>query len=203
MVILFNSAIADKRRLRLTCTSASGGSASVSRPAVLTRMPTDMRACSWTQYVAICAVSPDPTSFSISRRVSKRQRRVAEVTHTFGHYACDVLLQVPYRVAIREQFGVVACFSPLFYFERWQVLLLALETYRQFGVDHQVYYIQSMLSAVREIMKVRFESLAHFVPLQYFFYSEMKNSSGVRVTESRESHAVDKTRRRRRRRPWL
>lgn len=59
-----------------------------------------------------------------------------------------------YRTAVTENYNVVVCMSPLFYFERWQIMLLALETYIHFGVDMQVYYIQSMLSTVWNVLKV-------------------------------------------------
>lgn len=52
-----------------------------------------------------------------------------------------ILDQLPYRQAVQERYGVVACFSPLFYNERWQLLHTSLEIYRQFGVDLQVYYV--------------------------------------------------------------
>lgn len=50
--------------------------------------------------------------------------------------------------------GVVACFSPLFYNERWQLIIPTLEIYRQLGVDLQVYYIQSMLSEILDFLRV-------------------------------------------------
>lgn len=50
--------------------------------------------------------------------------------------------------------GVVACFSPLFYNERWQLIIPTLEIYRQLGVDLQIYYVQSMLSEILDFLKV-------------------------------------------------
>jgi hypothetical protein len=50
--------------------------------------------------------------------------------------------------------GVVACFGPLFYNERWQLTITSLEIYRQFGVDLQVYYVQSMLTEVMDFVRV-------------------------------------------------
>lgn len=49
---------------------------------------------------------------------------------------------------------VAVCFSPLFFFERWQLLIVALEVYRQYGVGAQVYYIQSMIAEIFEFLKV-------------------------------------------------
>lgn len=62
--------------------------------------------------------------------------------------------QIPYRVAVEQRMGVVACFSPLFYNERWQLIIPTLEIYRQLGVDMQVFYIQSMITEIMEFMKV-------------------------------------------------
>lgn len=46
------------------------------------------------------------------------------------------------------------CFSPFYYFDRWQLLLLSLEVYRQHGVDVQVYYVESALSSIVDVLKV-------------------------------------------------
>ncbi|KAH7714661.1 Protein F59C6.8 [Aphelenchoides avenae] len=67
---------------------------------------------------------------------------------------------VTYRQAVEGRLGVVSCFSPLFYAERWQIVVLALELYRQFGVDMQVYYIQSALEEIRNLLEV-YERLGH------------------------------------------
>lgn len=55
---------------------------------------------------------------------------------------------------MERKIGVVACFSPLFYYERWQLIIATLEIYRQFGVGVQTYYIQSMVAEVFEFLKV-------------------------------------------------
>lgn len=65
-----------------------------------------------------------------------------------------LLSQVPFRHASAKRVGVVACVSPFFYFERWQSLVVSLEVYRQFGVDVQILYVQSMISSVFEFLKV-------------------------------------------------
>ncbi|KAH7716667.1 Protein F59C6.8 [Aphelenchoides avenae] len=49
--------------------------------------------------------------------------------------------------------GVVACFSRLFFGERWQVMVALLEVYRQYGVDLQVYYVQSALTEILDYLK--------------------------------------------------
>ncbi|KAH7701462.1 Protein F59C6.8, partial [Aphelenchoides avenae] len=58
----------------------------------------------------------------------------------------------PLTFMCRSQNATV--FSPLFYAERWQIIVLALELYRQFGVDMQVYYIQSALEEIRNLLEV-------------------------------------------------
>ncbi|KAH7718829.1 Protein F59C6.8 [Aphelenchoides avenae] len=65
-----------------------------------------------------------------------------------------IYFQVPYREPVEGKIGVVACFSPLFYYERWQLIIATLEIYRQFGVGVQTYYIQSMVAEVFEFLKV-------------------------------------------------
>ncbi|KAH7719526.1 Protein F59C6.8 [Aphelenchoides avenae] len=44
--------------------------------------------------------------------------------------------------------------APLFYFERWQTLLLALEVYRQQGVSLQVFYVQSILIDILNVLNL-------------------------------------------------
>lgn len=56
--------------------------------------------------------------------------------------------------------AVVACLSPLFYNERWQLLLTTLEIYRQLGVDLQVYYIRSMVKELLDFLTV-YQTLEH------------------------------------------
>lgn len=55
--------------------------------------------------------------------------------------------------------NVIACFSPLFYNERWQLIVPTLEIYRQMGIGLQVYYVQSMLAEILQFMQVILESL--------------------------------------------
>ncbi|KAH7721653.1 Protein F13G3.3 b [Aphelenchoides avenae] len=88
--------------------------------------------CRWAAYTVVCPVVERPLSFKI------------------GHTG----LSVPYREPVERKIGVVACFSPLFYYERWQLIIATLEIYRQFGVGVQTYYIQSMVAEVFEFLKV-------------------------------------------------
>ena len=48
---------------------------------------------------------------------------------------------------------LVLCISRVFAFERWQLLLTALEAYRAFGVDLVVAHVQSALTAVFKLMQ--------------------------------------------------
>ncbi|KAI1726192.1 glycosyltransferase family 92 domain-containing protein [Ditylenchus destructor] len=55
---------------------------------------------------------------------------------------------------MNRRLDVVACFSPLFYNERWQLIIPTLEIYRQLGVTLQVYYIQSMLVEILRFIQL-------------------------------------------------
>ncbi|CAD5219016.1 unnamed protein product [Bursaphelenchus okinawaensis] len=93
--------------------------------------------CRWATYLMTCPVVGLPNGFALS------DTRFSSAT-----------IQVPYRTAVQQRMGVVACFSPLFYNERWQLIIPTLEIYRQLGVDMQVFYIQSMLTDIMDYMKV-------------------------------------------------
>lgn len=64
------------------------------------------------------------------------------------------MLQVPYRHPFAQKLGVVQCFSPQFVTERWQLMIMVLEIYRQYGVSLQVFYLESMLASILELLKV-------------------------------------------------
>ncbi|KAI6200510.1 protein of unknown function DUF23 domain-containing protein [Aphelenchoides besseyi] len=93
--------------------------------------------CRWAVYILTCPIVANPTSFAIT------DTRFSSGTIT-----------IPHRQAVQKQMGVVACFSPLFYNERWQLLIQTLEIYRQLGVDLQVFYVQSMLQEIHEFLQV-------------------------------------------------
>lgn len=63
---------------------------------------------------------------------------------------------MPYREAVKQHYGVVGCFSPMFYSDRWQVLIALIDIYRQLGMDLQVFYVMSVLKQIADYMKVRF-----------------------------------------------
>lgn len=55
--------------------------------------------------------------------------------------------------AITTKFDVVSCISPLFFFERWQMLFTFIEVYRHFGVTRQSIYISSILTNIMQILQ--------------------------------------------------
>ncbi|KAI6239639.1 protein of unknown function DUF23 domain-containing protein [Aphelenchoides fujianensis] len=77
--------------------------------------------CKWAVYILTCPIVANPSSFALT------DTRFSSATVT-----------IPHRPAVQRQMGVVACFSPLFYNERWQLIIPTLEIYRQMGVDLQV-----------------------------------------------------------------
>jgi hypothetical protein len=42
---------------------------------------------------------------------------------------------IPYRYAETRRRNVVVCVTPLFYYDRWQMLVTAIEMWRYYGVD--------------------------------------------------------------------
>ncbi|KIH47502.1 hypothetical protein ANCDUO_22436 [Ancylostoma duodenale] len=65
--------------------------------------------------------------------------------------AASLLLQVPVRQPYSEPHDVVACFSPLFLNERWQLLLLTAEVYSYYGAAMH-FYVRSMITDLFSIL---------------------------------------------------
>ncbi|KAH7722736.1 Protein F59C6.8 [Aphelenchoides avenae] len=94
------------------------------------------RRCRWTAFVATCFSANRPTDFGLTDRVG------------------DKVLKTPFREAVSRKLPVVACFAPVFYNERWQVLAALVEVYRQFGVSMQVFYVESALTAIMNYLQI-------------------------------------------------
>uniref|UniRef100_A0A914R736 Glycosyltransferase family 92 protein n=1 Tax=Parascaris equorum TaxID=6256 RepID=A0A914R736_PAREQ len=61
--------------------------------------------------------------------------------------------QLPFMHAITTKLDVVSCVSPLFFFERWQMLFTFIEVYRHFGLDRQSIYVSSVLTNIMRILQ--------------------------------------------------
>ncbi|KAK0397889.1 hypothetical protein QR680_002322 [Steinernema hermaphroditum] len=92
--------------------------------------------CSWTAFVAHCPTVKSPNSFELS---------------TAQYFASST--ELPLRLPYQRKVDVVACYSPLFYNERWQLIVNTLEVYRQYGVGVQAFYVQSMLHEIMDLLK--------------------------------------------------
>ena len=66
----------------------------------------------------------------------------------------EEIAEIPLRNPIKEKYPVVTCFSPLFFNERWQLVLISIEFYKHYGVDIQDYYFMSSTAPILEILKV-------------------------------------------------
>lgn len=63
--------------------------------------------------------------------------------------------RLPYESPIKnKKIEVANCFSPFFYNEHWQLVLTSLELYHHFGSQLQVYYVQSMLQSISDVLEV-------------------------------------------------
>ncbi|KAL3103288.1 hypothetical protein niasHS_002474 [Heterodera schachtii] len=135
-------------RRALICTAKNGTHTKVSRAQIRwAYQPVGI--CKWTAYVGICQTLPNLLRLSLSDT-------------TVNSHSVDL----PFRLAFSSRrFGVAACFSPLFYMERWQIVLSTLEIYRNFGVQLQIFYIQSILSAIMDVLELyREEGIAALEP---------------------------------------
>ncbi|KAI3420818.1 hypothetical protein GPALN_014437 [Globodera pallida] len=68
-------------------------------------------------------------------------------------YSAPIYHTLPVRMADRTPRNLVICISRLFAFEKWQLLFIAMETYKKLGVDLVVLHVISALSAVYELIK--------------------------------------------------
>lgn len=81
--------------------------------------------CKWVPFIAVGLVSEGMTSLQLA-------------TGEQG-------MSVSYRLPHFERHDVVACFSPLFLNERWQLLLLTAEVYSHYGAAMH-FYVRSMIT---------------------------------------------------------
>uniref|UniRef100_A0A914LJ68 Glycosyltransferase family 92 protein n=2 Tax=Meloidogyne incognita group TaxID=654580 RepID=A0A914LJ68_MELIC len=136
MVVLFNA----QRRFwppwPLLCHSHNTTHSLTSLPRVRHAF-TPILICGWSVFLAVCPTVQSPSQFAL-RDMHVHSNSVA----------------VPYRKVSAEHLPVVACFSPLFFNERWQLIIPTLEIYRQYGVSLQVFYIQSMLVEILDFMRI-------------------------------------------------
>ncbi|KAI1714812.1 glycosyltransferase family 92 domain-containing protein [Ditylenchus destructor] len=93
--------------------------------------------CKWTAYIATCRVFEGFKELTMAHSHMKR---------------LEIPIRLPYKSKRKTE--VAACFSPLFYNERWQLILTTLEIYRHFGVHLQVFYIQSILEDIMRVLKI-------------------------------------------------
>ncbi|CAJ0594125.1 unnamed protein product [Cylicocyclus nassatus] len=87
--------------------------------------------CKWVPFIAVGRVSASMTSLQLST----------------GTTAITIPVRQPYT----ESHDVVACFSPLFLNERWQLLLLTAEVYSHYGAAMH-FYVRSMITDLFSII---------------------------------------------------
>uniref|UniRef100_A0A0N5BUE0 Glycosyltransferase family 92 protein n=1 Tax=Strongyloides papillosus TaxID=174720 RepID=A0A0N5BUE0_STREA len=88
--------------------------------------------CKWTAFISKCDVIDNMEKLELSMHSDIINNAVS----------------LPIRKAYSKKGKVMSCFSPLFYNERWQLMIATLEIFKELGVDKQIYYIQSMVHDV-------------------------------------------------------
>ncbi|KAH7694029.1 Protein F59C6.8, partial [Aphelenchoides avenae] len=133
MVVVFTAA--KKQNLTLHCWSSNG--THVTKPASVRQITKKdyVPKCRWNTHIATCQTATNPTEFGL---ITSNGSDVAKM---------------PYREAVKQHYGVVGCFSPMFYSDRWQVLIALMDVYRQLGMDLQVFYVMSILKQIADYMK--------------------------------------------------
>lgn len=111
----------------------------------------------------------------------------------FGHRHCEKeqrgvysipFVQIPHRPAVQRQMGVVACFSPLFYNERWQLIIPTLEIYRQ---------VRKAKKSGKSLSVFADGSRSAGVLRAEYALGDLRLSSGLRETEHRQDRDVEST----------
>ncbi|KAL3099479.1 hypothetical protein niasHS_002934 [Heterodera schachtii] len=91
--------------------------------------------CKWFTYMAVFDSAQHPNKLEIA----------------YGaHQSVPVQFQLPY---MKRHVHVGTCFSPLFLAEHWQLVVLAIEIYRHYGIQLQVVYLMSAIEGVFEILQ--------------------------------------------------
>uniref|UniRef100_A0A7E4VUT3 Glycosyltransferase family 92 protein n=1 Tax=Panagrellus redivivus TaxID=6233 RepID=A0A7E4VUT3_PANRE len=81
--------------------------------------------CPWIVFIARCNVLPGTNAVSIRKPPSTSS------------------ISVQFEIPDRKPRGIVACYAPMFFEERWHVITVAHELNAVWGVDLQVHYVQS------------------------------------------------------------
>uniref|UniRef100_A0A914XC49 Glycosyltransferase family 92 protein n=1 Tax=Plectus sambesii TaxID=2011161 RepID=A0A914XC49_9BILA len=90
--------------------------------------------CPWNYYVAVCETARPLVSLSIS---------------TTANQAADLIV----KNSVQKSLNIVVCISPLFLYERWQMLVTAIGIWRHYGANEVVVYYLSALETVYRLMK--------------------------------------------------
>ena len=100
--------------------------------------------CPWGAYFTFCKISPD-----LSKLYLKMPAADAKPNNR-----TEVMIQFPtYQHADRNSYDVVVCMAPLYLFERWAQLALAMEVWKHFGVKLVQIYVQSVLPDSYALLK--------------------------------------------------
>uniref|UniRef100_A0A914E6I0 Glycosyltransferase family 92 protein n=1 Tax=Acrobeloides nanus TaxID=290746 RepID=A0A914E6I0_9BILA len=135
-VMLFNAEVNVSTRYPLLCISYND-THQISHPVHTRFAYAPVGVCRWTAFISTCPVVENMKNF----------------TFTFG-LTSSRQVEIPFRKASNRKLEVATCFSPLFYNENWQLLITTLEVYRHFGVSLQVFYIQSMIEEMFDLLEI-------------------------------------------------
>ena len=67
----------------------------------------------------------------------------------------SVPAQINLEPAASRDYPVVMCYPPMVYEERWQQIIVAIETYQHFGANKQVQYVNSVNTQIMKLLRVR------------------------------------------------
>ncbi|KAL3105216.1 hypothetical protein niasHT_024110 [Heterodera trifolii] len=104
--------------------------------------------CLWSSYISVFDSVDQPIILQIGQAKNMAQ---IEVKRSYD----------------KKRFEVGTCFSPLFFAEHWQLVVLTIEIYRHFGSALQIIYLMSAIEGIFDILKLYQE--ADVVQIEHWY----------------------------------
>uniref|UniRef100_A0A7E4VEL6 Glycosyltransferase family 92 protein n=1 Tax=Panagrellus redivivus TaxID=6233 RepID=A0A7E4VEL6_PANRE len=117
-----------------TC-SSSNMTSTMESNAIISRATNFSEHCYWMTHIARCLTVDNPTAFRLT---------VLNATES---------ITIPLERPDRKPRGVVSCFAPMFFEQRWQTIAMIHEMNAAWGVELQVHYVQSAVGDTLELLQ--------------------------------------------------
>uniref|UniRef100_A0A7E4W757 Glycosyltransferase family 92 protein n=1 Tax=Panagrellus redivivus TaxID=6233 RepID=A0A7E4W757_PANRE len=108
---------------------------SLNSDALVRRATNNSQHCYWMTHFVICPTVVNPTKFELS---------VVNATSK---------IEIPLELPDRKPRGIVACYAPMFFEQRWESIAMTHELNAAWGVDLQVHYVQSVVGDLMKLLQ--------------------------------------------------